>query len=43
MPSLTKHWVLIDAGANPDSEPAHLVQNAIKVQKEELFFNGSPH
>lgn len=28
MPSLTKHWVLIDAGANPDSEPAHLVQNA---------------
>ena len=29
MPSLTKHWVLIDAGANPDSEPAHLVQNAI--------------
>jgi glycerol-3-phosphate acyltransferase PlsX len=29
MPSLTKHWLLIDAGANPDSEPAHLVQNAI--------------
>jgi glycerol-3-phosphate acyltransferase PlsX len=28
MPSLTKPWVLIDAGANPDSEPAHLVQNA---------------
>lgn len=29
MPSLTKYWVLIDAGANPDSEPQHLVQNAI--------------
>jgi len=29
MPSMTKHWVLIDAGANPDSEPLHLVQNAI--------------
>jgi glycerol-3-phosphate acyltransferase PlsX len=29
MPSLNKHWVLIDAGANPDSEPSHLVQNAI--------------
>jgi glycerol-3-phosphate acyltransferase PlsX len=29
MPSLTKHWVLIDAGANPDAQPAHLVQNAI--------------
>jgi phosphate acyltransferase len=29
MPSLTKNWVLIDAGANPDSEPSHLVQNAI--------------
>ncbi|MFM7604056.1 MAG: phosphate acyltransferase, partial [Prosthecobacter sp.] len=29
MPSLTKNWLLIDAGANPDSEPAHLVQNAI--------------
>ncbi len=29
MPSMTKHWVLIDAGANPDSEPQHLVQNAI--------------
>ena len=29
MPSLTKHWVLIDAGANPDAEPSHLVQNAI--------------
>jgi glycerol-3-phosphate acyltransferase PlsX len=29
MPSLTKNWILIDAGANPDSEPAHLVQNAI--------------
>jgi phosphate acyltransferase len=28
MPSLGKHWVLIDAGANPDAEPAHLVQNA---------------
>jgi len=26
MPSMTKHWVLIDAGANPDSEPLHLVQ-----------------
>jgi phosphate acyltransferase len=29
MPSLTRRWVLIDAGANPDSEPQHLVQNAI--------------
>lgn len=29
MPSLGKYWVLIDAGANPDAEPAHLVQNAI--------------
>jgi len=29
MPSMTHHWVLIDAGANPDSEPQHLVQNAI--------------
>jgi glycerol-3-phosphate acyltransferase PlsX len=29
MPSMTQHWVLIDAGANPDSEPLHLVQNAI--------------
>src|SRR5436305_10849081 len=29
MPSITKNWVLIDAGANPDSEPQHLVQNAI--------------
>jgi len=29
MPSMTQHWVLIDAGANPDSEPHHLVQNAI--------------
>ncbi len=29
MPSLGKHWVLIDAGANPDAEPAHIVQNAI--------------
>lgn len=29
MPSLTKQWLLIDAGANPDSEPPHLVQNAI--------------
>lgn len=29
MPSMTTHWVLIDAGANPDSEPQHLVQNAI--------------
>jgi glycerol-3-phosphate acyltransferase PlsX len=29
MPSLTRHWVLIDAGANPDSEPFHLLQNAI--------------
>jgi glycerol-3-phosphate acyltransferase PlsX len=29
MPSATKYWVLIDAGANPDSEPSHLVQNAI--------------
>ena len=29
MPSLTEHWILIDAGANPDAEPSHLVQNAI--------------
>lgn len=29
MPSMTTHWVLIDAGANPDSTPEHLVQNAI--------------
>lgn len=29
MPSMTHHWVLIDAGANPDSLPEHLVQNAI--------------
>ncbi len=29
MPSMTQHWVLIDAGANPDSEPQHIVQNAI--------------
>ena len=29
MPSLTKYWVLIDAGANPDAEPAHLFQNAL--------------
>lgn len=29
LPSRTKYWTLIDAGANPDSEPHHLVQNAI--------------
>jgi phosphate acyltransferase len=29
MPSMTEKWVLIDAGANPDSQPEHLVQNAI--------------
>jgi glycerol-3-phosphate acyltransferase PlsX len=29
MPSMTSPWILIDAGANPDSEPQHLVQNAI--------------
>ncbi|HYF35463.1 MAG TPA: phosphate acyltransferase PlsX [Prosthecobacter sp.] len=29
MPSMTVPWVLIDAGANPDSEPHNLVQNAI--------------
>ncbi|HEY2574260.1 MAG TPA: phosphate acyltransferase PlsX [Verrucomicrobiaceae bacterium] len=29
MPSVTNSWVLIDAGANPDSEAQHLVQNAI--------------
>ncbi len=29
MPSLKDYWVLIDAGANPDSEPEHIVQNAI--------------
>jgi len=28
MPSMGKHWILIDAGANPDAEPSHLVQNA---------------
>ena len=27
MPSVGKFWVLIDAGANPDAEPAHLFQN----------------
>ncbi|SKB07969.1 phosphate:acyl-[acyl carrier protein] acyltransferase [Prosthecobacter debontii] len=29
MPSMTSPWVLIDAGANPDSLPEHLVQNAL--------------
>lgn len=29
MPSLGKHWILIDAGANPDAQAAHIVQNAI--------------
>lgn len=29
MPSMTTQWVLIDAGANPDSLPEHLVQNAV--------------
>ncbi|MCB1227655.1 MAG: phosphate acyltransferase PlsX [Verrucomicrobiales bacterium] len=29
MPSMGQRWVLIDAGANPDSEPFHLLQNAI--------------
>lgn len=29
MPSMTTNWLLIDAGANPDSMPEHLVQNAI--------------
>lgn len=29
MPSVTQNWVLIDAGANPDSLPEHLVQNAL--------------
>lgn len=29
MPSMTSPWVLIDAGANPDSLPEHLVQNAV--------------
>lgn len=29
MPSVTQSWVLIDAGANPDSLPEHLVQNAL--------------
>jgi phosphate acyltransferase len=28
MPSLGKHWILIDAGANPDAEPENLVENA---------------
>lgn len=29
MPSITRSWLLIDAGANPDSLPEHLVQNAL--------------
>lgn len=29
MPSVSKFWVLIDAGANPDAEPAHLFQNGL--------------
>jgi len=29
MPSMTIPWILIDAGANPDSLPEHLVQNAV--------------
>ena len=29
MPSQTTTWLLIDAGANPDSLPEHLVQNAL--------------
>jgi len=29
MPSLTKYWILIDAGANPDAEPAQIFQNAL--------------
>lgn len=29
MPSMTTTWLLIDAGANPDSLPEHLVQNAL--------------
>ena len=29
MPSVTKYWVLIDAGANPDAEPSHLFQNGL--------------
>jgi glycerol-3-phosphate acyltransferase PlsX len=29
MPSVGKYWVLIDAGANPDAEPAHLFQNGL--------------
>jgi glycerol-3-phosphate acyltransferase PlsX len=29
MPSVGKFWVLIDAGANPDAEPAHLFQNGL--------------
>jgi phosphate acyltransferase len=29
MPSKNNSWILIDAGANPDSLPEHLVQNAI--------------
>ena len=28
MPSLGKHWILIDAGANPDADPSNLAQNA---------------
>ncbi|MCB1211702.1 MAG: phosphate acyltransferase PlsX, partial [Verrucomicrobiales bacterium] len=29
MPSRTNRWILIDAGANPDSEASNLVENAI--------------
>lgn len=29
MPSVGKYWILIDAGANPDAEPAHLFQNGL--------------
>jgi glycerol-3-phosphate acyltransferase PlsX len=29
MPSLTTSWILIDAGANPDTTPEQMVQNAI--------------
>jgi glycerol-3-phosphate acyltransferase PlsX len=28
MPSLSKHWILIDAGANPDAGPKQIVENA---------------
>jgi phosphate acyltransferase len=44
MPSMGKHWVLIDAGANPDAEPSHLVQNAFMgaAYAEHVFGRSNP-